>query len=238
MANATKVFNYARMTTATTGTGTITLGSAVAPYLTFVQAGVSDGDVVYYSIVDGTSNVECGIGTYTAAGTTLSRTTVLRSSGASNTGKISLSGSAEVHIEFLADGVIGGMAWATEAAVQSDQETATSNVLSVTPGVQQFHPSAAKAWAYCTISGTTLTVAAAYNMSVSRTGIGTYSTSFTTNFSSANYAVLPHGDKSGSICWLNITSQTASALGLSAFNAPSFTSVELTSLTIVCYGDQ
>lgn len=105
-----KVYNYARMTTATTGTGTMTLGSAVAPYLTFAQAGVSDGDIVYYSIVDGTSNVECGIGTYTAAGTTLSRTTVLRSSGVSNTGKISLSGSAEVHIEFLANATSGFMA--------------------------------------------------------------------------------------------------------------------------------
>jgi hypothetical protein len=105
-----KVFNYARMTTATAGTGTITLGSAVAPYLTFAQAGVADGDVVYYSIVDGTSNVECGIGTYTAAGTTLSRTTVLRSSGSANTGKITLSGSAEVHIEFLANGTTGNFA--------------------------------------------------------------------------------------------------------------------------------
>jgi hypothetical protein len=103
-----KVYNYARMTTATTGTGTITLGAAVPPYLTFAQAGVVNGDLVYYSIIDNANNsIECGIGTYTAAGTTLARTTILRSSGAGNNTAVSLSGNAEVHIEFLANGTTG-----------------------------------------------------------------------------------------------------------------------------------
>jgi len=42
----TTVVNRARMTTATTGTGDITLGSAVAGFATFAEAGVSDGDTV------------------------------------------------------------------------------------------------------------------------------------------------------------------------------------------------
>jgi hypothetical protein len=89
-----KLYNLARVSTATTGTGTITLGAAVSGYLTFALAGVSDGDVVDYAIKDG-ANSEIGTGTYTASGTTLTRT-VLKSTNSNNA--ISLSGSAEVFI--------------------------------------------------------------------------------------------------------------------------------------------
>lgn len=88
------LYNLARMTTATTGTGTITLGSAVDGFLSFSAAGVSDADVVSYAIQDG-SNSEIGTGTYTASGTTLTRT-VLKSTNSD--AAISLSGNAEVFI--------------------------------------------------------------------------------------------------------------------------------------------
>lgn len=82
------------MTTATTGTGTIVLGSAVSPYLTFASAGAVNGDVISYSIVDG-SNSEIGTGTYSSAGPTLTRN-VTTSTNAN--AAISLSGSAVVRI--------------------------------------------------------------------------------------------------------------------------------------------
>lgn len=94
-----KVYNLARMTTATTGTGTITLGSAVAGYLSFANAGVSDGESVYYGIKDG-NNSEVGYGVYTSSGTTLTRN-VIKSTNSNNA--ISLSGSAEVYITALAE---------------------------------------------------------------------------------------------------------------------------------------
>jgi hypothetical protein len=87
--------NRARMTTVTTGTGTITLGSAVSGYQSFADAGVTDSDVVSYFIEDTGGAWEVGTGTYTASGTTLSRT-VTESSNADSA--INLSGSAVVTI--------------------------------------------------------------------------------------------------------------------------------------------
>tara|TARA_R100000951_G_scaffold55798_1_gene46887 strand:+ start:1132 stop:1512 length:381 start_codon:yes stop_codon:yes gene_type:complete len=63
-------------TTTTTGTGTYTLAGAVTGFETFGQIG--DSNTTYYTCTDGT-DFETGIGTYTASGTTLARTTILQS---------------------------------------------------------------------------------------------------------------------------------------------------------------
>jgi len=89
--------DLARVTTATTGTGTLTLGAPVAGYLTFAQAGIADGTVVSYGIADG-ANSETGAGTY--SGGTLTRS-VYRSTGAGNTAPINLSGAAQVFVTAL-----------------------------------------------------------------------------------------------------------------------------------------
>jgi hypothetical protein len=93
-----KLYNLAKMTTSTTGTGTITLGSAVSGFLTFAQAGIVDGDIVSYGIVDG-SNREVGTGIYTASGTTLTRTVI---NSTNSNSAITLSGSAVVFITVIA----------------------------------------------------------------------------------------------------------------------------------------
>ena len=98
--------NRAKMSTSTSGTGTITLGSASSGYQSFADAGVADGDVVRYVIEDGTA-WEVGYGTYTASGTTLSRT-VMESSNSDNA--INLSGSATVFVGAAAEDVPNGTA--------------------------------------------------------------------------------------------------------------------------------
>lgn len=102
-----KLYSLARVATATTGTGTITLGAAVSGFLSFSGAGVSDGDVVSYGIADG-ANSEVGTGTYTASGTTLTRT-VTKSTNSN--AAISLSGSAQVFVTARAEDIPNLDAW-------------------------------------------------------------------------------------------------------------------------------
>lgn len=66
-----------QVTSTTTGTGTFTLGSAVSGFQDFSVIG--NANTTYYTIVNGTE-WEVGLGTYTSAGTTLSRDTILESS--------------------------------------------------------------------------------------------------------------------------------------------------------------
>ena len=66
-------------TSTTTGTGTFTLAGAVTGFQTF--SAIGNGNTTYYTIVlQGGTEWEVGLGTYTSSGTTLSRDVVLSSS--------------------------------------------------------------------------------------------------------------------------------------------------------------
>jgi hypothetical protein len=121
--------NRAKMSTSTTGTGTITLGSAEDGYQTFADAGVANADVVRYVIEDTGGAFEIGTGTYTSSGTTLSRT-VSESSNSNNA--INLSGSATVFIGATAEDIPETNLYAENYDGTSTKPTATgTNSISI-----------------------------------------------------------------------------------------------------------
>lgn len=69
-------------------------------------------------------------------------------------------------------------------ATQSEMETATSTILAVAPGRQQFHPSAAKFWAYVTVSAGTPTLSVSSNVtSITDTATGQLTITIAADFS-------------------------------------------------------
>jgi len=127
------------------------------------------------------------------------------------------------------------------AATQADQEAGASNVVSVTPGRQQFHPSAAKAWVKFTGSAVNgaQTINDNYNVSgVSRTGAGLYTVSFTTAFSSANYSAALSGT-AGVVLITQIGngSQAAGSIGL-VFSNTAAAQIDPVTGMFIAFGDQ
>jgi len=89
-----------RETTTVTGTGTATLLGAVSGYQSF--SAVGNANTTYYVIANqSASEWEVGIGTYTASGTLLSRTTVLSSSNSGSLVNFS-AGTKDVFVDYPA----------------------------------------------------------------------------------------------------------------------------------------
>ena len=93
-------------TSTTTGTGTFTLAGASTGFQSF--SAVGDGNTTYYAIaLQGGSEWEVGIGTYTSSGTTLARTTVLASSNSGSAVNFS-AGTKDVFVTMPADKSVTG----------------------------------------------------------------------------------------------------------------------------------
>lgn len=122
-----------------------------------------------------------------------------------------------------------GLKWAAvssglSAATQAEMETASSTTVAVTPGRQQYHPSAAKFWVKFNGTGTPA-IGASYNFtSITDLGAGNYTMIIATDFSSANYAILATCDKlsgaSSTSTLMTCCTYTVSAgqFGLQTFN--------------------
>ena len=123
-----------RETTTTTGTGTVTLAGAVTGFQSFSVVG--NGNTTYYTIAgQGTAEWEVGIGTYTSAGTTLARTTVLASSNSGSLVTFS-AGTKDVFVTYPAGrSIIGGEGYTENDATIDISSTINTgrNALSAGP---------------------------------------------------------------------------------------------------------
>ena len=124
------------------------------------------------------------------------------------------------------------------SASQAEQEAGTSTTKMVTPGRQQFHPSAAKAW--CKFDGTltgTNAPTAGYNVtSVTRDSTGNYTVNLTTAFSSADYVVIGNTkDSPYAVAW---RSATSSSFTIGVFQTGTGAYTDISSVFVVAFGDQ
>lgn len=91
----------------------------------------------------------------------------------------------------------GTMFTTADVATQANQETATSTTTIVTPGRQQFHPSAAKAWV---MFDPAATIHASYNVSsITDMGTGTWRVVFTNAQSSATFSTVVCAESSSDV---------------------------------------
>jgi len=88
-----KFADRVKVSTSSTGTGTISLGSAVDGFQTFAQGGILNGNSVRYTITNGDS-WEVGTGVYSSSGTQMTRSYESSSTGS----LLNLSGTSEVFI--------------------------------------------------------------------------------------------------------------------------------------------
>jgi hypothetical protein len=123
-------------------------------------------------------------------------------------------------------------------ATQSDQETSTSTTTIVSPGRQQFHPSAAKAWVKW---GVTTSIDASYNVSsITDNATGDWTVNIGTDFSSANYAAVSNIEFGGTAFSSHIqaSGQAAGTLRIEAYNTNSGALADPTKNHVICFGDQ
>jgi trimeric autotransporter adhesin len=123
-------------------------------------------------------------------------------------------------------------------ATQAQQETGTATNVLVTPGRQQFHPSAAKIWQFTTYSGGTPTLAASYNVSsITDVSTGQLTINFSITLSSASYPVV--NGHANSVINTGDTPTTARATtSCTVYHFENGTPVDPLNVSSVIFGDQ
>lgn len=127
-------------------------------------------------------------------------------------------------------------------AAQSDQETGTSTSKAVTPGVQKFHPSAAKGWVNVGVSGD---IQQSYNVtSVTDAAAGQIIVNWNVDFSAGNYCVIGQGIATSSgtaATFYDTRTSTTPAAGSSThtfLRASDYQPVDPATWAVVAFGDQ
>jgi hypothetical protein len=128
-------------------------------------------------------------------------------------------------------------------AAKTDMQTPSSSVLVVNPRDVQDHPGTAKFWARLDgKTGSTCTIGASYNISgCVRNSVGNYTLTFTTAFTSTNYAAMIGGSANTGISPALLNVATAGyATGTLTFTCtiPNGAVQDCDSMAISGYGTQ
>jgi hypothetical protein len=128
---------------------------------------------------------------------------------------------------------VAGAAVATQANMESAASTGSTSLI-VTPGRLQYHPGVAKGWVRFDGSATSVTAAAAYNVSsITDNGTGSYTVFWSTAFSSSNYAVDVASNLNNSrVASISTNSAQVVFLDLSG------TAADASIVSIIVFGDQ
>ena len=118
--------------------------------------------------------------------------------------------------------------------------------LAVTPSQQQSHPSAAKGWAFFNGSSASCpagvcSTSTSYNVSsITRNSAGNYTITWTTNFTSANYAVIAQcaDNGSGTFSLALLETVNSSSANWVCVTPTTFTAGDSTKTSIVAFGAQ
>jgi hypothetical protein len=133
---ATQLPELVKVTTATTGTGTVSLGAAASSFMGVGQ--LVNGAQYFYTLYDvNGTNTEVGLGTYTTSGSTLSRDTVIRSviSGTEGTTKLTLSGAGSTVLIGMSGVQAGSLYGLSYGSIQGlGPKWTSATVLGITPG--------------------------------------------------------------------------------------------------------
>lgn len=124
------------------------------------------------------------------------------------------------------------------AATQANQEASTSTTTAVTPAIQGYHPSSAKAWVVYT-SITTTTIGSSYNVSsLTDNGTGDTTVNIDIDFSSANYASVCSSRDNGSGVGGQCATVTKVAGAVRIETATTLgTGVDSADVSVACFGD-
>lgn len=139
--------------------------------------------------------------------------------------------------------VSGGLpAWTNNpspaAATQAEQETGTSTTVYVSPGRQQFHPSAAKVWVLFNGTGTPAMTVGNNVSSITDTATGKWVVNFTTSFSTANYCVIPGGVSSLDFISYDGSTRAAGSVEIYCRYVLTGTHEDNANISVACFGDQ
>lgn len=131
---------------------------------------------------------------------------------------------------------IADLASAASAATQAEQETATSTTVFVSPGRQQYHPSAAKAWVQFDGTAGTISPAGSYNVtSLTDNSTGNYTVTWDTDFSGTGYSTA--GSQGGGARTMDIQSYAIGTILIRLFTLAG-AAQDGENVSVVAYGDQ